>query len=335
MFYNQNYIIVILFSFFFSIIFFSQHQKIANFFKLIDRPDQRKKHKSYVAITGGLGLLIVTIFSLCLFSFIEIQDFFFITKEKYFEVIIFSSLIFFIGIYDDKYEINPISKLILTFIIYILYLNINPEFLVKEISFSWTNHTLNLENFSFAFTLICFVIYLQIINMFDGMNLQCSLYSITLFLILYIILKNIFFLILISYLIVFSYFNFKNKSFLGDGGNYLISFYVSISLVYAHNNYLISSDHIIFLLLIPVLDLFRLLLLRTRSKKSIFKPDRNHIHHYLLEKFRFNNILLGYVLYLLIMTCFFLLRNEFMFLLSIVLFMIFYCYLLIFLRQKR
>ena len=171
--------------------------------------------------------------------------------------------------------------------------------------------------------------------MFDGVNLQCSLYSIFLFLIFYIILKNTFFLILISYLIIFSYFNFKNKSFLGDGGNYLISFYVSISLVYAQNNYLISSDQIVFLLLIPVLDLFRLFFIRIRLKKSIFMPDRNHIHHYLLEKFRLNNVLLGYVIYLLIMTCIFILSNEFIFLLSIILFIIFYCYLIIFLRQKN
>jgi UDP-GlcNAc:undecaprenyl-phosphate GlcNAc-1-phosphate transferase len=288
-----------------------------------------------VAISGGLGLFIITVFSFCLLSFVEIQDYFFVAKEKHLGIIIFSFLIFFVGICDDRYEINPINKLILTFIVYILFLNINPEFLIKEINFSWSNHVLDLENFSFVFTLICFVVYLQIANMFDGVNLQCSLYSIILFLIFYIILKNVFFLILISYLIIFSYFNFKNKSFLGDGGNYLISFYVSISLVYAQNNYLISSDHIVFLLLIPVLDLFRLFFIRMRSKKSIFMPDRNHIHHYLLKKFRFNNVLLGYVIYLLIMTCIFILRNEFIFLLSIILFIIFYCYLLIFLRQKR
>jgi UDP-GlcNAc:undecaprenyl-phosphate/decaprenyl-phosphate GlcNAc-1-phosphate transferase len=335
MLYDLNNAIIILISILFSIFFFLQHQKIANFFKLIDKPNHRKKHINHVAITGGLGLIIITVSSFCLLSFIEIQDYFFVIKEKNLGIIIFSSLIFFIGVCDDRYEIKPINKLILTFIVYILFLNINPEFLIKEINFSWSNHTLDLKNFSFVFTLICFVVYLQIVNMFDGVNLQCSLYSIFLFLIFYIILKNTFFLILISYLIIFSYFNFKNKSFLGDGGNYLISFYVSISLVYAQNNYLISSDHIVFLLLIPVLDLFRLFFIRIRLKKSIFMPDRNHIHHYLLEKFRLNNVLLGYVIYLLIMTCIFILSNEFIFLLSIILFIIFYCYLIIFLRQKN
>ena len=102
----QNYnsliyltILVILYSIF----FFANHLKISQLINLYDKPNNRKKHLLPVPITGGLGLMILIIFS---FIFFEIQNFFFISKEKYFEIIIFSFSIFFIGIIDDKYELN-------------------------------------------------------------------------------------------------------------------------------------------------------------------------------------------------------------------------------------
>ena len=110
MFYSPNYIFILLISFLISLIYLLTHQKTANFFKLIDKPNIRKLHKVSVAITGGLGLMILTIFSFIIF---DIQNFFFLNEEKYFEIIIFSFLIFFIGITDDKYELDPKIKLFL------------------------------------------------------------------------------------------------------------------------------------------------------------------------------------------------------------------------------
>ncbi len=331
MFYYQNYVFILSISFLISLIYLLNHQKIANFFKLIDKPNVRKQHKVSVAITGGLGLMILTIFS---FIFFDIQNFFFINEEKYFEIIIFSFLIFFLGITDDKFELNPKKKLFLSLLIYLVFLKLNDQFLVKELSFSWTNHTINLGGFSFLFTLLCFVTYLQIANMFDGVNLQCSLYSITLFLIFYSILKNIFFLILVLYLILFSYWNFKNKSFLGDGGNYLISFFVSISLVQMHNNYYLNTDHIIYLVLFPTIDLLRLFFVRVKSKKSPFVPDRNHIHHYLLNKFNYKSVLSGYILFLLLIYLFIYFRNLYLFQWIVITFITFYFFLLILSNNK-
>ena len=310
----------------YSIIFFANHLKISQLIDLYDKPNKRKKHLYSVPITGGLGLMILIIFS---FIFFEIQNFFFISKEKYFEIIIFSFSIFFIGIIDDKYELNPKKKLLFSSLVYLIFLNYNQQFLVKEISFSWTNHTITLGSFSFLFTLLCFVAYLQIANMFDGANLQCSLYSIALFLIFYSILKNIFFLILVLYLIVFSYWNFKSKSFLGDGGNYLISFFVSLSFVQIHNNYYLNADHIFYLILFPTLDLIRLFFLRIKSKKSPFSPDRNHIHHYLLKKYNYKNVLSGYILFLFLLYIFIYFRNLYFFQWIIIIFIMFYFFLLI------
>ena len=58
-----------------------------------------------------------------------------------------------------------------------------------------------------------------------------------------------------------------------------------------HNNYYLNTDHIIYLVLFPTIDLLRLFFVRVKSKKSPFVPDRNHIHHYLLNKFNYKSVL--------------------------------------------
>ena len=45
MFYSQNYIFILSISFLISVIYLLNHQKIANFLKLIDKPNIRKQHR--------------------------------------------------------------------------------------------------------------------------------------------------------------------------------------------------------------------------------------------------------------------------------------------------
>ena len=51
-------------------------------------------------------------------------------------------------------------------------------------------------------------------------------------------------------------------------------------------------------MMVPGVDMFRLFLMRILSKKNPFSPDRNHIHHLLLNKIfkykNFNNIKYSY-----------------------------------------
>ena len=63
--------------------------------------------------------------------------------------------------------------------------------------------------------------------MFDGINMQAATYSVIIFVIF--IIKDIYIhlsIILIFSLIVFLFFNFQNKMFLGDSGTHLLAFVV-------------------------------------------------------------------------------------------------------------
>ena len=159
--------------------------------------------------------------------------------------------------------------------------------LIKELSFSFSINKINIENISYLFSVLCFLLFINAFNMFDGINLQSAIYSFFLFLIF--LLKGIFIeisLVLLIVLLFFAYLNYKNKCFMGDNGTLLISFILSyfyIKSVKAYNTF--SADEIFLIMLVPGLDLIRLFVTRILHHKHPFKGDNNHIHHILLKVF--------------------------------------------------
>ena len=71
------------------------------------------------------------------------------------------------------------------------------------------------------------MVFLNAFNMFDGINLQSSIYSITILLSILFFYSNLLIvkIILIS-ILRYSYLNFKNKAFLGDSGSLLLAFLI-------------------------------------------------------------------------------------------------------------
>ena len=130
--------------------------------------------------------------------------------------------------------------------------------------------------------------------MFDGINLQSVIFSLSI-IFFFISIKFLLFLntlFLIPFLLFF-YLNYKNKSFLGDGGCYLLSFLFGSYFVISYNNSIINYCDIIFILMIlPGFDMLRLFLQRIFNKTSPFNPDRNHLHHILLKKLNYNKTII-------------------------------------------
>jgi len=101
-------------------------------------------------------------------------------------------------------------------------------------------------------------------------------------------------LIIISALLPLYYFNFRksNKVFLGDAGSLFLGGIVSIYVVYILNNeYLIKPIYdihkilfVLSILVYPIIDIIRIFCVRIYNKKSPFIPDKNHIHHLILNK---------------------------------------------------
>ena len=286
----------VLFTFFLIFNFFLivTYQKNKLFYQILDKPDGvRKLHKKPMPLAGGMiiffNLLLYFIF-LMINDKLLIKEFFFINK---FESIIFFitlTFIFILGVLDDKFNLNPSLKFFICLLIIIFLTKYDQSLILQNIQISFYSETINLGRYGIFFTLFCFLVFLNAFNMFDGINLQSCLYSLIIFLNLfnYSNLSLLLLMIIIS-IISFSYLNFKNLSFLGDSGTLLIAFLISYFFIKLYNLGKISyADEIVIYMIIPGLDLIRLFVIRILRKKNPLSPDREHLHHLLLNKYSYN-----------------------------------------------
>jgi UDP-GlcNAc:undecaprenyl-phosphate GlcNAc-1-phosphate transferase len=219
--------------------------------------------------------------------FYNVSDFLNIlsVKEKiiYFSILT-SALVY--GILDDKLDLNYIQKLIIFTILFFLLFTIFPIFKLQFIKFYFYNYKLSLNQTSVIISIFLSLYFLNMLNMFDGINNQLSF--ILILFSSFLIFKVGFDLILIAFLLStlsFGLLNYKNKCFLGNAGIVFISFFVITILGLRTNNEIIKLDSLIILFFIPFIDTLRLFFHRILNNKNPFKGDTNHIHHILLKKY--------------------------------------------------
>ena len=274
----------------FNLLLFFLSKKIILIYNVYDYPDNKRKiHKSKTSLSGGffIYLNLLAVFTVYFFDNgvqANFNNFFgsFINFLIFFTI---STIFYIIGYLDDKLNLNANLKLLIFFILVVTLLSIDKGIIVQFINFSFNE---------FIFTLICFLLFINAFNMYDGINLQCGLYSLYLFLIFFIITDNIqlFFPIIIS-LMIFLYLNFKNKVFLGNSGSLFLSFFISyMTIKIYNNNFELHSDQIFLLMILPGVDMLRLFFVRIVNKNNPFKPDKQHLHHMLLNRYKYKKTIL-------------------------------------------
>jgi UDP-N-acetylmuramyl pentapeptide phosphotransferase/UDP-N-acetylglucosamine-1-phosphate transferase len=206
------------------------------------------------------------------------------SKKNILVFIFFSLLIFLFYFFDDVKNINPNYKLVILLILIILYLLIDKGSILKELRISSYKSIFYLHQFSIPFTILCFVLFINALNMFDGINLQCASYSLFIFIILFFYTKNFVILFFIVPIIFFLLLNYLNVCFLGNSGSALLSFIISVLIIKIYNFGIFYADDIFLLMCIPGYDLLRLAFVRLLNKKHPFFPDRNHLHHIISKK---------------------------------------------------
>ncbi len=272
------------------VLFFNRY---INYFTIRDLADgKRKIHEGDIPIIGGtlfyINFLIVTFYDI----FYTNVDFFLTRNDLTLQLnlLISYSAIFMLGLYDDKYNLSANKKFLIFALILAGSFLIDKELIINNLEFSFSTYSFHLREFSFIFTLLCFLLFINAFNMFDGINLQSISYSIIIFLYLIFIgnsysLSTLFIIILIFLF----YLNYSNKLFMGDSGTLPLSFLISYLIVKNYNNGdSLYVDNIFLLLMIPGLDLVRLSFTRILNGKNPFHGDRNHIHHLLNLKFSQN-----------------------------------------------
>ena len=243
---------------------------------IYDKPNNiLKKHKSKVPILGGLQIFI-NISILFLYYIFTAKN----LELEFFLIYFTSAILFLVGLLDDKYSINPNLRLFSIICLITLFLFYENNYLINNIEFKFLSLNLDISSFNFFFTILCFALFINALNMFDGINLQSGLYGIV-FCLFYLTLdpNNILLIVIIISLLFHLYLNAKNQSFLGDGGVYILGFLLSIISIKLFKQKRIFCDEILLIMAIPGYDMFRLFLKRIFKFQSPFKGDLKHIHH--------------------------------------------------------
>ena len=261
-----------------NLLIFRYHKNISQIYNVFDLPNEKRKiHKQIVPLTGGL-ILIVNI--LILYPVFK--------PDNLFVAPLFFLIIFFIGYLDDKFNISASLKLLIIFTFVIVHALLDQNILINNLRFNYFE-TFYLDGiFQYLFLAFCIASFVNALNMFDGANLQVSIYSIFIFIVLYLNTLNVFYFYLTIPLIFFSVLNYKNLSFLGDSGSILIGYLISYEIIKNYNQSNIFTCEDIFLLMfLPGIDMARLFIYRILKNKNPLKADNLHIHHLLLNKLTF------------------------------------------------
>ncbi len=272
-----------------NILIFLNLKKIAKLINIFDKPDNKlKKHKSSVPLLGGTIMMINFLVFILTLPFLDYEFHILeISIRNYISIIFFIFLFFLLGLIDDKYKLKPEKKFFYSIFISIFVLSINNNLLVSNLSLSFYNNVIYLNNFSFVFTIFCIIILINALNFYDGINGQ----SIIFFLIIFSYLSYrspllIFYLLIIFILIFLLFLNLKNYIFMGDNGIFFVGSLIITALLYEYNELktIKNADEIFLLLILPGYDLLRLTITRILKGKNAFYGDRKHIHHLLINK---------------------------------------------------
>jgi UDP-GlcNAc:undecaprenyl-phosphate GlcNAc-1-phosphate transferase len=243
---------------------------------LIDAPSKRKFHPKPTAYTGGISISIILLCALFLFD-IENKDLNLILS--------FSFLISLVGFIDDKYNLNVGNKIVLQAIIVSNLIFFQNFFLTNLGDYNYIK--LNLGSFGLPVTVLSVLFLINAFNYFDGIDGILSFSSISIFSIIYFLTSDqtvrFFLITLLIPIVIFLFFNFSflklPKQFLGDGGSLLLGFITSFLLIYLAKNNIIHPILLAWSISIFVYEFISINLIRLKSKKNLFKPSHDHLHH--------------------------------------------------------
>lgn len=266
---------------------------VAKVKKLYDVPNGRSSHVEITPSLGGIGIFAGMIFSVVFWtpyqSFAELQY-------------IFGALliIFLIGVRDDILPLSPRKKLlgqiaaslVLIFKAHVMITNLYGVFGIEAISY-YTGAIISL------FT---YIVVINSINLIDGINgLAGSIASLVSFALglWFIATGDVSYAVLsfslLGALIGFLKYNFTPaKVFMGDTGSLLVGIVLAVLTIHfmEYNRLLPEGDPykyksvpalMVSLLVLPLFDTLRVFVIRMMKGQSPFSPDRNHIHHILID----------------------------------------------------
>jgi UDP-N-acetylmuramyl pentapeptide phosphotransferase/UDP-N-acetylglucosamine-1-phosphate transferase len=265
--------------------------QVSNAKKLFDHPDERKIHISPIPSLGGLGIfagfILACLFTISLYNAPDFQYFYAATL-----------VIFFLGLKDDILVLSPMKKFIGQMLA--AFLIVYKGGLVIHSMHGFLGVYELPEAFSLSFTYLTLIVIINSFNLIDGVDGLAGSLGLMTSLVFGIYFKSIgdveystLAFCLGGSITAFLIFNHSPaKIFMGDTGSLLIGMVNAIMVIHFINIAgnpesqlpIAASPAMGFaILMVPLFDTLRVFALRIFSRRSPFSPDRNHIHHLMMD----------------------------------------------------
>ena len=266
--------------------------RVVSTWKLVDKPASHKIHEGEIPRLGGIGIFAGFTTGLLLSVNGYITGITYITAS--------ALLIFFIGLVDDLLYLKPVNKLIseiLIVFIITLFTNIRftnlHGFLGISVIPSWASYFLS------VFLIVIIMNAVNLIDGIDGLASSVGIIASAAFGAWFFFSGDWGYAVmaaaLIGSLLAFLMFNISsgiNKIFMGDSGSLVIGLILAVfavhfselnlteKAVYKLNS---SPSVSIAILIIPLFDTLRVIVLRLRDHQHPFVADNRHVHHMMLR----------------------------------------------------
>lgn len=281
--------------------------KVAKLKKLVDDPnEERKRHRKSTPTIGGIIMFAASLFAYSLWFPSDNLSYFgslhhFSKSVNDFKFLISAAiLLFFIGVKDDIIGVAPLKKLaghvIVGFILVVMaderIMSMHGVFGMEEIPY-WA---------SVALSVFTYIVVVNAINLIDGSDglaagtgFIASFFFGSWFYVTYQYDLSMMAFVLAGSLSGFLLYNFSPaKIFMGDSGSLFIGafvFMMAMKCIETDSRFIqgwaddvSSAVFAMSVLAYPLVDTLRVFSIRIYKGVSPFSPDRNHIHHQLIDK---------------------------------------------------
>jgi UDP-GlcNAc:undecaprenyl-phosphate GlcNAc-1-phosphate transferase len=257
----------------------------------IDLPDERKLHQLPIPRNGGLAIVFTYFVTLFIMTFFNTK----ISNTLHLDppmiyLFVGSFICFGVGLYDDFKRLGPYIK----FFIQIIAATVAFIGGVRIDFFHLGSFYIQAGVLSYFITVFWFVFFINAINLIDGLDglaAGITFFASIVLVILSVIQDNfvtaVLFTALSGSVLGFLRYNFNPASiFMGDGGSYFLGFIIAgLSITGTVKSQLGAALLIPLVALgVPIFDTLISPLRRFMLGQSLFKPDKGHIHHLLIEK---------------------------------------------------
>ncbi len=281
---------ILAFSFVMAFVIVRILKPIAFWAQLVDKPGGRKKHDGLIPLVGGIAIYL----SVCLTTLVFLEQPIFIRL-----FLLAGGLIVFMGMLDDRYDLSARSRIlgqILICGIFVYGLDVRIENFGDLFGFG----EINAGILSYPLTILSLMGAMNAFNFLDGMDGLVGSVAMVSFVGLVAMFGDngdlnyqMLCMAFVGSTGAFLIFNIwgnpsrKNikKVFMGDAGSMFLGLSLGVLLVKGSQGESPAFSPItsLWLVLLPMTDMFTIMYRRLKRGRSPMAPDRTHIHHMLLR----------------------------------------------------